>query len=444
MPIYNPPTASAGSGITANNFDANSLFVFGRGTRTWTVPAGVNKVFVGIVGAGGSGARIANSITKRAATGGGGGGFAGAVLDVTAGDVYTIALGAGGLTDTTAGVNGAAGQSSEFKTAGGVALLTANGGSGGKTAVAPSNYVRGGAGGSSSVDTSVSTYVLTNGGRGGTIWYESEVSGFYLSTGGGASGWLPGDGGHGGDIHAFGAYGDDRCTGGGGWAGGNGGAIISDHSTASAYAATGGGGFLFDGGGGFHNTTGTLSGGGCGLYPGTGMAAAARAADVSGYQANAASTNNDYYVRPETAQNRFSWWRILTGEALLNAHTGTLNRPQPPGCGASGQNVQSRAPGIGGGEGAYGTSRSVDQTQNQTLRIGGGGGGSYFYASTSAPFANAAAQLVSKTDTQNVEETSMIPLIMSAPLGGGGGSCIVTTATSLPVRGGDGFCVICW
>lgn len=102
----------AGSGIGYGGFNG---VVFYTATTDFTVPAGMNKVYVEMVGGGGGGAD---------AGGGGGGGLFKGVVSVTPGGTYTVTIGAGG--GGTTGGNGAGGGGNT--TFG--ALATANGGGG--------------------------------------------------------------------------------------------------------------------------------------------------------------------------------------------------------------------------------------------------------------------------------------------------------------------------
>ena len=95
------------------------------GSDTFTVPAGVSKIRVRVVGAGGGGAK-ANSSAPVVATGGGGGGYAVGVFSVTPGTQYTVTVGAGGAGQPNTDTNGNPGGSTSFG-----ALISATGGSGG-------------------------------------------------------------------------------------------------------------------------------------------------------------------------------------------------------------------------------------------------------------------------------------------------------------------------
>ncbi|WP_434510073.1 beta strand repeat-containing protein [Desulfitobacterium sp. AusDCA] len=66
------------------------------GTYTWTVPDGVNRVLVGIYGAGGAGGP--SGYNGNGTGGGGGGAFGGASVNVTPGQQITVVVGVGGTT----------------------------------------------------------------------------------------------------------------------------------------------------------------------------------------------------------------------------------------------------------------------------------------------------------------------------------------------------------
>jgi len=108
----------------------------------------------GAGGGGGSG----QTITPPGGGGGGGGGYGEDLLNVTAGDSYTVVVGAGGSggaaptpsSPNAAGAAGTAGGSSSFSTAAGNVLVSAGGGQGGASG---SMGGAGGAGGTSTATT---------------------------------------------------------------------------------------------------------------------------------------------------------------------------------------------------------------------------------------------------------------------------------------------------
>lgn len=112
-------SVSAGGGFS-------NLVVF-TSSGTWTVPSGVTKCKVTVVGAGGGGPRSANG-SAQGLSGGGAGGAAIKVLTLSGGSA-TITVGSGGSGGGYDGGPGSGGGSSSFIY--GATTLTGNGGSGG-------------------------------------------------------------------------------------------------------------------------------------------------------------------------------------------------------------------------------------------------------------------------------------------------------------------------
>jgi hypothetical protein len=189
-----------GASTAVEVFQANASF---------TVPAGVSRIWITGVGGGGGGGGAAGSVVSPAGNAGGGGGggsgtyTARSVFSVTPGQVLLVVIGAaggagaGGVT-SVAGTNGSDGGASSVTVSGGATLITLAGGAHG---VGGGNTGAGGAGG---------------------------------NFGGG--------------------YGDDGSKGGGGGAGGGGplgtGASRVRGDAAAAIPATGNGGWGSGGGGG--------------------------------------------------------------------------------------------------------------------------------------------------------------------------------------------------
>ncbi|WP_270825176.1 glycine-rich domain-containing protein [Aeromonas sp. QDB68] len=144
------------------------VFDINPGTRQWTVPAGVSRVRVAVIGAGSGYHKPGSNIEK----GGHGGGFAEKIIDVMPGQTYSYTVGAGGQI-------GKAGGSSSF---GG--FLSATGGGARENAESTPGIGSGGD-------------VNTSGGKGASV-----VS---STAGGGASG------------HRYGSGGDAIGSVGGGW-----------------------------------------------------------------------------------------------------------------------------------------------------------------------------------------------------------------------------------
>lgn len=96
----------------------------GAGVFTWTVPAGVRKAWVTVIGGGGGGGR--SSTEGLGSGGGGGGGLAQKLVDLSGITSVTVTVGEGGAGATVAGGLGATGGTSSFGT-----MLSATGGTGG-------------------------------------------------------------------------------------------------------------------------------------------------------------------------------------------------------------------------------------------------------------------------------------------------------------------------
>lgn len=198
---------------------------------TWTAPTGVTKILVTMLAGGGGGGGANN------AGGGGGGGSGGESIirhrmNVTAGNVYTYTVGAGGAGGSSGNV-GSPGVNSTFvgDTAGSNYTLTATGGLGGDTQAT-------GAGGSARAGnqtlTGANNSTSTGGAGGGAYVFASGAGG--TSSGGGNAG---GGGGGASFFGKGGAGGDSGSAGvaGGLGAGGGGGG-------RNAAGAAGGGGFV--------------------------------------------------------------------------------------------------------------------------------------------------------------------------------------------------------
>ena len=250
------PTASAQLTSTTIHQGTDEIVTFTAGSGTWTVPLGVTSVQVLVVAGGGGGG----------SSGGGGGGGAGGVLassgyGVTAGQGYTITVGAGGPGGSAAGGASSNGGNSVFDT-----LTAVGGGGGGQSNTSGS---AGGSGGGVGRDSSSS---ITGGagtpGQGNKGGDGRSTSGWASAAGGG------GAGGVGANGSASGSGGDGANGGAGGvgvassisgttkyYAGGGGGA--SQDKTGGA-GGQGGGGSGKSGGGGAGNGTVNTGGGGGG------------------------------------------------------------------------------------------------------------------------------------------------------------------------------------
>jgi hypothetical protein len=183
-------------------------------SATWTIPAGVTKVKVTVVGGGGGGGNSGGSGTAVTSGGGGGGCAVKYLTGLTPGNTLTYTVGSGG------GVGSSGGTSSVSSGTQTITTISATGGAGGSQVGggSTSGYVNGGTGGSSSGGT------LNMSGQGGGMSYvDNATSGTYISGSGGSS--------------VFGGGGNGN---GGGFSGGNGGAYGG--GGGGAYAANGGSG----------------------------------------------------------------------------------------------------------------------------------------------------------------------------------------------------------
>ena len=196
------------------------------GTFSWVAPAGVTSISVVTVGAGGG---SSGSATSTAGRGAGGGGLRyGNAISVTAGNSYTVIVGAGGTGGVINSGSGTAGGNSSFNGTD----VVANGGGGGQFG---SSAGTGGTG-------SLGAGITGGGGNGGTG--STGAAGF--GGGGGGAGGYAGNGGNG---RADGTNGDNGSGGGGG--GG------TSNNSGNAYGLGGGGVGIFgqgnNGAGGISN-----------------------------------------------------------------------------------------------------------------------------------------------------------------------------------------------
>tara|TARA_R110002020_G_scaffold158164_3_gene341232 strand:- start:1032 stop:2219 length:1188 start_codon:yes stop_codon:yes gene_type:complete len=209
-------------------------FVIGE-SKTFTAPL-TGRIKVILTGGGGQGAFVAgNSGTIKAnygsGTGGGGGGYSEKTFNVTAGETFTVTIGAGGATalamndinSTRVGNNG---SNSSFVTASAAETvnMVANGGGGGQMQSGGSgsaHTVAGGTGGTASGGDFNYT-----GGTGGSVTRVAGNGSSCVVTGGGAVA-LYGTAFRGGNISVTAALGDVDYAGasGGGGVGGNAGDI---------------------------------------------------------------------------------------------------------------------------------------------------------------------------------------------------------------------------
>lgn len=238
LSIYPYVTCSAGemtgSVLNAQVTTGGTINQTFTSSTTYTIPQGYTQVDIFCVGGGGGGSSGRGPRYDCYAGGGGGSGKTTTVknIGVSAGQVLTITVGAGG---TRASENYNGNGSASFVTRSGTTLCTANGGSGGDYTF--NQTVRGGGSGGS------------GGGAGGEretgpSWREGGVGGSDGSDGGdnGAGGvGRGGGGGQGTTTRAFGESGGTLYAGGGGGGGGGQSSGSSVYQPGGAGGAGGGG-----------------------------------------------------------------------------------------------------------------------------------------------------------------------------------------------------------
>jgi hypothetical protein len=252
---YNDATGVDASASTNEVRNSTNKYYGGSASGIWLAPTGVSEVKVLIVAGGGGGGG------GYAGGGGGGGVVYDADLSVTAGNSYTLLVGAGGL-KATSGQPGGSGGNSQF----------------GDTLIAI------GGGGGSGNDPSPSTANLADGGSGGGAYgYNSGAAGTsnqpsypgatsYGGNGGAGSGNGPYAGGGGGGAGGNAAAGSGSGPGSGGpgrqfteW-----GAWGTDSSNNEGTPGSGSGKGYFAGGGGGAANPGYVGGGAASGGPGGG------------------------------------------------------------------------------------------------------------------------------------------------------------------------------
>jgi len=194
---------------TAYTSPIPTMVVF-TSSGSWTVPSGVTKIRLHVVGGGGAGG------SSYAGGGGGGGAAIKTISGLTAGQVFTIAVGAGG-TGTVGGAGNSGGNSSVTSSSP-VTSIVASGGAGGGTST---NIYSGGAGGSATGgDLNLSGSGGTGGGSNAYVAIVGGGGASALGTGGGWGGWSSGNGATGGNYGGGGSA--SGAAGGAGNAGGGG------------------------------------------------------------------------------------------------------------------------------------------------------------------------------------------------------------------------------
>ena len=207
------------------------------GTYTWQCPPDVTSV--NFYGLGGGGAGGSQAAVSGKSGGGGGGGYANGTITVTPGTLYTLVVGAGGISTGSIAGTGGAGGSTTF----GATLAVAGGGGGGVNGIAGALNGAGGAAGTLS-GTGITGYnggagavgnaTAGQGGGGGGGASNLGAGGTATTGAGGAgsAGYILPSGGNGGTGATTGA--GASLTAGSPYGGGGGG------STRSSGASTGG------------------------------------------------------------------------------------------------------------------------------------------------------------------------------------------------------------
>lgn len=113
--------------------DANSSDYRAPGTYTYTVPDGINQIYVQSWGGGSSGGNSVNSSAYYGGSGGGGGGYVAKLISVSPGQTFNLTVGKGGLSSyyTSGPSNGAASTFGALSAGGGSYGTGSNGGAGG-------------------------------------------------------------------------------------------------------------------------------------------------------------------------------------------------------------------------------------------------------------------------------------------------------------------------
>lgn len=114
------------AGLSYARFPTTKIF---ESSGSFTVPAGVTKVRVRVVGGGGG---SAGGNASAGGAGGSGGGYSEGVFDVSAGEVYAVTVGSGGAGGVNNGGVGKTGGASSFGN-----LISATGGGGAGTSSNP-------------------------------------------------------------------------------------------------------------------------------------------------------------------------------------------------------------------------------------------------------------------------------------------------------------------
>jgi len=187
---------------------------------TWETPQFYSADFL-VIGGGGSGAVGTSAGQSEGGAGGGAGGYRTSTQNLTPGQVYTITVGDGGASVSSAGTNGNSGSSSSISGSGITTITSAGGGFG---ATINTNGGNGGSGGGGGTGPSTGT-----GGLGNT---PSTSPSQGNNGGNGTTGARAGGGGGAGSVGSNAALGVP----------GNGGNGLSSSITGSSVTRAGGGG----------------------------------------------------------------------------------------------------------------------------------------------------------------------------------------------------------
>ena len=194
------------------------------GTYSWTCPDGVTSICAVAIGGGGGGGGTATGANAAGGIGGTGGGLGYKNnISVTAGQSYTVVVGAGGASNGGVGQDGGDGQDSYFIDA---TTVKGGGAPGGKSGNYPNNQTYAGG-----------DFVGDGGGTGGGA-AAVVYSGGSISSGGGGAGGYSGSGGRGGNSGTNASAGSGGAGGGGGGsfngAGGGGGTWLEGESNSGS------------------------------------------------------------------------------------------------------------------------------------------------------------------------------------------------------------------
>jgi len=382
------------------------------------------------------------------ASGGGAGGYSRKRIPITAGDTFTVVVGAGGqanpstlMPDPDGLKDGGDGGETTFDHASATAniALDSNGGAGGvgnQTTSASGATYAGGAGG-----TATGGDVNFTGGRGGTITRNNNASNEGMFATGGGAVAIFGAAFNGGDLNFTGS-GHKQCGTGGAGVGGNGGDVAYDTGSSNSTCASGGGSASGAGNGFTSTQTASTSDGltsaaktdvvmGGGRLPshgGSGMATNTMVYCISGNGGTGA-------MRAVLAGKGDSGYTSIYGgnekptevhdaaalQPTVNIDYHLASYPQPTGPG-------------GGGGGACGT--AYNNANNSVLAAGNG-----------AAFAGGGGVCSVVSASELTHQGELISSSGRGGIGGGGsGGCILgTNAANSTVEwasGGDGVVII--